>query len=124
MDGLEVEEACALEFPDLHGKLKAYKGDIRYDVYEREYIRIDSAPQKAVHFADKPAAVDSQEAKSHENEAESGVKNSKAGTHDPNPARCIYKSVYDEDLEHPDGSFSVHLTRHRQRCLNRMMRRG
>ena len=53
VDGLEVEEACALEFPD-----------------------------------------------------------------------CIYKSVYDEDLEHPDGSFSVHLTRHRQRCLNRMMSRN
>ena len=50
MDGLEVEEACAMEFPDLHGKLKAYKGDIRYDVYDREYVRIDGTSGKAVHY--------------------------------------------------------------------------
>ena len=64
VQGLTVEEACKLEFPNTHGQLEQYKRGIFYDVYNSQWLRIERSgePAKAVagHLS---TSANSQEAK-------------------------------------------------------------
>ena len=66
VDGLSVEEACKLEFPDLHGKLRPYRRDINYDLFQSEWIRIE---RSAEHESGAAAAAFSERATAHPQEA-------------------------------------------------------
>ena len=48
VDGLSVEEAQARVFPDKNGNPKRYSGDIAYDLYHSQWIRIESGSDSAL----------------------------------------------------------------------------
>ena len=52
VDGLTVEEACKLEFPNKHGQLQQYKRGIFYDVYNSQWLRIERSGEPAKAVAD------------------------------------------------------------------------
>ena len=121
VDGLTVEEACKLEFPDAHGKLKPYHRDIHYDVFEREWLRIESSSESAPRAAAAaatvtPATALPQEAKSEPIERFSSFPENAT---EETKQKCFFSSVYGVKPEHPDGMFGAHMTRHHRRAVRR-----
>lgn len=101
LDGVPVEEARLMRFPDKNGKLKRYSGDLAYDV-STGWILIEM-PDAAQHTN---AAV--------------------AGGHAPQPApavgsRTLFTRQWPE-RPHSDGAFSVAASRRMRRFCGRMLR--
>ena len=143
VDGMTVEEACALEFPDKNGRPSLYRRDIRYDLFTSQWIRIESTEPRAAAAAS--LTHDSEEARVAGSRSFSSISDAvhsvedrqgreacgwKRAEHDSaapaESTKCFYKSVYGDPLpgDHPDGSLSLCLGRHRRRIVQRILLRS
>ena len=122
VDGMQVEAACELEFPTSTGQMRSYRSDISYDLYKSKWIRIESAHDVTTAAAAASCTNDSEEAKSAIPSQSCSISSDSLKV-DEAP-KCFYRSVYDDMPEqHPEGSFSMCLTRHRRRVVKRILSR-
>ena len=103
VEGLTVEEACKLEFPDKHGQLRQYKRDIFYDVYNSQWLRIERSDEPVKGVTDHLSTSDnSQEAKNADCEMPDEI--------------C--------SIDHPDGMLGNCVNRHCRRQIQKVFLRS
>ena len=124
VDGMAVEEARRMKFPDKNGKLKRYSGDIAYDA-ATGWIRIEVSGSNG---GESSNVTETQSAKSHATETRSIVaetRSASCGQSEPQPARPkpLFTKVIGFDRPHPDGLMSTVIGRRRRRQVLRALRR-
>ena len=121
VDGLSVEEARMMKFPDKHGKAKRYSGDIAYDA-ATGWIIIEMPGNTVM-----SVMSDTTEPQTAAQLSEMQAADPKAADPQPTDPQSARKSLFTKviglDRPHPEGEVSTVISRHRRRFVNRMLRR-